>query len=125
MENLPIFLRIASELGLTPLNIALAGMLYFMGAHSGIFPKFWGDVNVKANLPASREQMERLSNYYNHDTTELLTEIRDGIGNVEEALTVMHANVGKGVADLTLAVSRLDNTLKEWEKYGVPQGNKK
>jgi hypothetical protein len=110
MEYAQTILHIATQLGLTPLNLVLIVMLYFMGAQSGIFPKFWKSESVKtAELPATRAQMDKLSSYYNHDTTEILRSIDSGVKNVHEA-----------VEKLEEVVSELKNNHHEWEKYGIP-----
>lgn len=82
-------------------------MMYFMGAHSGIFPKFWGDPkNVR--VPATKEQMDRLSNYYNHDTTEILKSIDAGVQKV-------HASI-ESLEDM---VKELKHHNQEMKEYGV------
>ena len=121
MEYLPQILQTAFELGFTPLNIFLACMLYFMGAHSGIFPKFWGNETQASNQPATREQMEKLSSYYNHDTTEILKDIRQHLSDVKEETKTINNNL----ASLAVTTNRLETTIREWEKYGVPSGNNK
>lgn len=113
METVYSILNTAIELGFTPLNLVLIVMLYFMGAHTGIFPKFWGKETQEANKPATREQMDKLSRYYNHDTTEILHSIDGGIKDVRKA-----------VENLDDRVKELHNTHAEWEKYGIPMRNR-
>ena len=120
MEHLPTALKIAVDLGLTPFNIVLVSILYFMGAHSGIFPKFWGEGDVNDDKPATKAQMDRLSNYYNHDTTELLTQIREHLSDVKEETKTINTTL----QTLTTTTNRLETTIREWERYGVPHGNK-
>lgn len=118
MESLPKAIELAVSLGLTPFNIVLIGILYFMGAHSGIFPKFWGkgDININDEKPATKGQMDRLSNYYNHDTTEILSQIREHLSDVKEETKTINTNLQA----LAVTTGRLENTIREWEKYGVP-----
>lgn len=120
MENLPHFVKIAVELGLTPFNLVLIGILYFMGAHSGIFPKFWGQGDVNEDKPATKAQMDKLSSYYNHDTTELLTQIREHLSDVRDETKT----INNTLQTLTTTTNRLETTIREWEKYGVPHKSK-
>jgi hypothetical protein len=98
--ELPQWAIVAAELGFTPLNLVLIAMLYFMGANSGFFPKFWG--KRKVDLPATQTQMDILSEHYNHETTAILTDIRD-------LLEKQTANIDE-----------VKRKQEEWEKYGVP-----
>lgn len=120
MESLPKAIELAVSLGLTPFNIVLIGILYFMGAHSGIFPKFWGQGDVNDDKPATKGQMDRLSNYYNHDTTELLTQIKEHLSDVKDETRTINATL----QTLSSTTNRLENTIREWEKYGVPHKQK-
>ncbi len=113
MEQAQTLLHIATELGLTPLNLVLVVMLYFMGAQHGMFPKFWKGEPSPDRVPATKAQMDRLSSHYNHDTTELLTSIDGGIKDVRKA-----------VEKLEDVVSELKNNHQEWEKFGIPVRNK-
>lgn len=116
MENIPQILHTALELGITPFNLVLIGILYFMGAHSGIFPKFWGDADASGTKPASQASMDKLSSYYNHDTTEILHDIREHLSDVKEETEKINTNL----TNLSQTTNRLENTIREWEKYGVP-----
>lgn len=107
------YLEIAAELGLTPFNMVLIVFLYFMGVKLGIFPKLWGG-SIEENQPATRAQMERLSNYYNHDTTALLTSIDGGIKEIKTA-----------VEKVEYQIKELHITHAEWEKFGIPARIKK
>lgn len=113
MEIIYSSLEIADTLGLTVLNLVLIAMLYFMGAQHGMFPKFWKTSSEVNDLPATRSQMERLSNYYNHDTTEILLSINQGIEKVHKA-----------VENLDDRIKELHMTHEEWEKYGIPTRQK-
>lgn len=104
-------ITIAAEVGLTPLNIILTAMVVILMNHLGISIKFW---EKKDEKPATRAQMDRLSNYYNHDTTELLTSIDSGIKEVRVA-----------VEKLEDSVRELHNHHSEWEKFGIPIREKK
>jgi hypothetical protein len=69
-------INIATDLGLTPLNLVLLTMLYFMGASSGIFPKFWKKENEDVpTLKQIFETMTHLKAHYNDETTENLEKI--------------------------------------------------
>jgi hypothetical protein len=114
MENFAQYIHIAQELGLTPLNLVLAAMLYFIGAHSGIFPKFYGETKDDT-LPATRAQMDKLSSYYNHDTTEILKSIDANVVKVHESVT----EVFKAVDKLDDAVKELKIHQQEIKEYGV------
>lgn len=116
MENLPTIVQLFFDLGFTPMNIVLGAGLYFMGAHNGIFPKFWGETTTDSHKPATKGQMDKLSNYYNHDTTELLTQIREHLADVKDEVKIINNNL----QSLSTTTNRLENTIREWEKYGVP-----
>lgn len=115
MEKIQQILKIAIDLGLTPLNIVLVSMLYFIGAHSDIFPKFWGSKKENSSKPATSEQMEKLTSYYNHDTTALLTQIREHLSDVKEETRIINNNLQA----LSVTTVRLEGTIREWEKYGI------
>lgn len=114
METAHQILEIGMELGMTPLNLVLMCMLYFMGAHSGIFPKFWGKESQDANKPATKAQMDKLSSYYNHDTTEILKSIDNNVVKVQLA-----------VENLEESIQDLKNQNSEWERFGIPIRNSK
>ncbi len=115
METATEIFNTLIQLGFTPLNLVLIVMLYFMGAHTGIFPKFWGEEKSDENeKPATRAQMDKLANYYNHDTTAILNSIDEGIKQVRIA-----------VESLDDRVKELHNTHQEWEKYGIPTRDRK
>lgn len=114
METATKVFTTAIELGFTPLNLVLIVMIYFMGANTGIFPKFWGKEPQDANKPATRAQMDKLSSYYNHDTTEILKSIDNGVKSLNTAIEKVDDQI-----------QTLHNTHAEWEKYGIPVRNKK
>lgn len=120
METAITLLKHLAEFGFSPLNVVLIAMIYFMGTQLGIFPKFWGDKTASAVKPASQESMDKLSSYYNHDTTELLTDIRDHLSDLKEETKVISANL----TSLHITTNRLETTIREWERYGVPNGKK-
>ncbi len=122
METALTILQELSILGFTPLNVVLLGMLYFIGAHSNIFPKFWGSKDSADNdKPATKGQMDKLSNYYNHDTTEILTEIKEHLSDVRHETRIINATL----STLSNTTGRLETTIREWEKYGVPDNKHK
>lgn len=117
METATKIFTTAIELGFTPLNLVLMVMIYFMGAHTGIFPKFWGKETQDtkdANRPATKAQMDKLSSYYNHDTTEILKSIDGGVKSLNSS-----------IQKLDDQIQILHNTHVEWEKYGIPIRDKK
>lgn len=114
METAIKIFHTAVDLGFTPLNLVLIVMVYFMGAHTGIFPKFWGKEEEGENTPATKAQMNKLASYYNHDTTAILNSIDDGIKQVRTA-----------VENLDDRVKELHTTHQEWEKYGIPTRDRK
>lgn len=118
MDQLPFYIHLANELGITPLNLVLAAMLYFLGAQHGVFPKWWGG---ETDAPATKSQMERLSNYYNHDTTAILQSIDSGIKDVHKAVGEVHQAVEK----LEDSIKELHTHHQEWEKFGIPIRPKK
>lgn len=109
-------ITIATELGFTPLNLVLLAMLYFLGAQHGFFPKWWGDKVEKTNQsePGTKEQMEYLINYYNHDTTAILKSMDAKLGDIKPTLE-----------SVELLLKELHVKQNEWEKYGVPARIKK
>lgn len=105
----------ASEYGLSPLNLVLIVMLYFMGAHSGIFPRFWEKKvggQQTFTLAQLYNEMMTLRQYFNHETTERL----DGIMKAQNETHEVHLKVKERVEDL-------HRKNLEWEKYGIPIRN--
>ena len=94
-------IQIASDLGLTPLNLVLLTMLYFMGASSGIFPKFWKKENEEVpTLKQIFETMSHLKAHYNDETTDNLEKIGrnqetmiSGIREIRESQKVIAKDV--------------------------------
>lgn len=108
MEYTQYIIHIANELGFTPLNLILVVMLYFMGAQHGMFPKFWKGEPSPDRVPASKAQMDKLSTYYNHDTTEILRSIDLGVKKVHVA-----------VENLEDIIKELKHNQSEMKEYGV------
>lgn len=88
------------------LTLILIGLLFFK---EEIIPWIKEKLGFKSGKMATSEQMEELSDHYNHETTDLLTGINEGIAKVNENLIVMGETIKE--------VSRKQ---QEWEKYGVP-----
>jgi len=103
MSELHQILQLASELGFSPLNLVLLVMLYFMGAQSGVFPKFWraNDRHTTPTIHDLHEQVLSLKEYFNHETTNRLDAIQ-----AEQQL--MHEDV-RG----------LHRKHDEYDKYGI------
>ena len=89
-----------------------------LGKMFGVTPK-----EEDAEKPATRGQMDKLSNYYNHDTTILLQSIDYSIKELNESIKGVHSNVGdinRNLANLEKVVKELEDNHREWEKYGIP-----
>lgn len=83
MEEFALIFHKLFELGFTPLNIVLMVMLYFIGSHSGIFPKFWKsstedeeEEKKEPTLADLHREVSKLSGYFNHETTTHLEELK-------------------------------------------------
>lgn len=104
METIVPTIKYLVEIGFSPLNLVLVGMMYFMGAHHGMFPKFWGDQDSQLKTPTIKDlhdQMSQLQGHFNHETTDRLDQINS-----------KHDKLIEGVEELK---------LKHWEyeKYGI------
>ena len=110
-------IQLAIELGITPLNIVLIVMLYFMGASNGIFPKFWKKENEESpTLKQIFETMTHLKNHYNDTTTENLELIGRNQDEMKEKLNKISTH-----QDLIKEEVKAINTrLNEYDKYGIP-----
>ncbi len=95
MDHFLEIIRTLSEYGFTPVNLILGTMLYFIGAKSGIFPRFWKQAEVEEEDPAQDAPVwaRHLLQHFNHDTTDhheathaKLDEVRDRVKNVEVTL---------------------------------------
>ena len=78
----------ASELGFSPLNLVLIGMIYFIGAQHGMFPKFWNtnDQSKGVNLKDLHTEFTSLKEYVNHDTSERLESIQADTAEINEGV---------------------------------------
>lgn len=96
-------LQTLDALGFSPTSIVILGMLYFMGAQSGMFPRFWDTNEEKKGVTIAQlhDEMQHLKSYFNHETTERLDKI-----NVE-------------VSDVKESVKELNRKHEEYEKYGI------
>lgn len=86
IEELKQTIIILAELGFSPLNIVLIGMVYFMGAQHGMFPKFWrtSDENKGVNIGDLHTEMMQLREHFNHETSDSLTSIKNNTLEIRE-----------------------------------------
>ena len=120
LEHLPAVLKALADYGISPVMLILIAMLYFMGAHSGIFPKFWGaqrEDEEKESVPA---WAQKIMEYYNHDTTEHHNE-------THKKLDSLIALNGEHVKNTLEHQSRVRENFRELKasldtikEYGVP-----
>ena len=103
MESIINFLQILDALGFSLLNIVLICMLYFMGAQSGMFPRFWSSEENKKGVTIAQlhQEMTQLKAYFNHETTDQLKKVNSEL-----------ENIGEGV-------KKIDRRHDEYEKYGI------
>lgn len=132
------FIEILKNLGLTPLNIVLLGMVYLLMAHIGIVDKFWlsgeekkKQKEYKRNYDDGRPIMSipdladgfgrleqavgRLSQYYNHDTTQHQQTVINALGDIKDGLRDIRDET-KEQGKLVRASHTITKELKE---YGV------
>ena len=83
-------LMIAERLGLTPLNLILGVMLYFMGAKLGIFPKIWNGKNDKKN--GYQEQIDSLKDHADIANREMGA-IKKSISKIEENVAYIKGKI--------------------------------
>lgn len=104
METAKTILEAAAAYGFSPLNLVLMVMLYFMGAHAGVWPKFWKKGDDENKTPTVHDlyaEISKLKMYFNHETTERLDKI------VERQ---------KGIGEDVKSIVRKHD---EYEKYGI------
>ena len=81
------------ELGFSPLNIVLIAMLYFMGAHHGMFPKFWNKDDKESVAPTIKDlhdEMAGLKAHFNDETTDRLDTIIEGQQEIKEGVQTVN-----------------------------------
>lgn len=78
------YIMLLQSLGLTPLNMALAVMLYFIGQKAGIFPKLWKSNEEETEKEEIPTWALRLQQHFNDETSIILKEIRDGVHKLDE-----------------------------------------
>ena len=110
-------IQIAFELGITPLNLILIVMLYFMGAQSGIFPKFWKQSEDKTTptLKEVHEIMTHLKTHYNDETTDNLEKIGRNQDDMKRGIEKISTKQDKIGDEITLIKNRQDS----WHEYGI------
>lgn len=113
--DLAQIIQLAIELGLTPFNLALIAMVYFMGAQHGMFPKFWSKEDNTPTIKEVHEIMQHLKAHYNDETTENLEIIADNQKDMKRDLGKISSHQDLIRNDVAVIRSKQD----EWEKYGV------
>ena len=107
------FILIITELGITPLNIILVVMVVILMNHLGISIKFW-EKKDKSDKPATKSQVDYLTEYYNHDITAYLKNIDVNIEKMENSMNFIKDGIRE-----------IKQTHEEWDKYGVITRDKK
>lgn len=114
-----------AELGFSPLNLVLMGMLYLLMAHLGIAPKIWnGTLKKEKNGFGLKEvvdyyqenfgkQITQLGEYYNHDITDKLKDIAEG-----------QKEISKNLSEQKDTLKDISRTLENIREYGVKCINK-
>ena len=87
------YIMLLQSLGLTPLNIVLVVMVYFMGTTAGIFPKFWKLKGAETEAEETTEETpkwaQELKEHFNDTTTNLLTRIASGVEKLDTKQATM------------------------------------
>jgi len=107
------WVQLALSLGLTPLNIVLIGMVYFLGVKMELFPKFWGeDEEQQEKIPL---WAQNLQTYFNHDTTEHHEKTHEKL----DMLIRMEEKEHDNAQQFRDTLKDIGTTLANIEKYGV------
>lgn len=83
LATLTHFFHTMEAAGITPFNLVLLVMVYFMGVKLQIFPNLLGKKSVpdgsenSVTLLSLHQQMSKLNGYFNHDTTVHLQTIEE------------------------------------------------
>lgn len=104
-----------TALGITPFNLVLLLMVYFMGSRLHIFPTFFGKKSEEDEDPSEtrvslidlHRQMKTLAGYFNHETTAQLRTIEE---KTELAIS--------GINDIK-------RKQEEFDRYGITVRNTK
>lgn len=107
------YLQVAQALGLTPLNIILIAMLYFVGAKIGLFPKFW---NREEQAEPTPLWAESLLQHFNHETTEQNMEANIALKEIKET----QRDILNMIRDGNRLQERVIILLENFDKYGIP-----
>ena len=110
MENIPDIINALRMWGVTPLTVIIVGMLYFMGAQHGMFPKFWKTNGEKraATLADVHSEMVGLKSYFNHETTERLDKSLENQKEIKKKQEETHE-----------CVKSVVRKQDEWDRFGV------
>jgi len=110
MEHLPDIIRAMAEYGISPLNLVLILMMYFMGAQSGVFPKFWG-----GKIDSTPDWAKYLLQHFNHDTTDFHKATHTKL----DTLIEKEEEEAKERTEMRDDVKNIQHTLDTFEKFGV------
>ena len=110
-------IQIAFELGITPLNLVLLGMLYVFMANSGQLPKFWKQSEDKTTptLKEVHEIMTHLKTHYNDETTENLVIIGRNQDDMKRDLNKISTKQDK-IGDEINSIKKMN---EDFEKFGI------
>jgi hypothetical protein len=95
MATLTSLFQTMEAAGITPFNLVLLVMVYFMGVKLQIFPNLLGkkptpdESENSVTLVSLYQQMQKLNGYFNHDTTEHLRVIEEK----QDQILVMAADI--------------------------------
>lgn len=99
MEHVPAILEAMARLGFSPMWVIVLIMMYFMGANTGAFPKFWSKQQEKTeDIPV---WAQHLIQHFNHDTTSQHDETHLKLENIKK--------------DTEKIIAKTE----EWDKYGI------
>lgn len=116
----------AIEAGFTPLNLVLFVMLYFTLAKLGIFPRLWpkkwenkddekDDENKSPTLHDIHLTMNKLSEHFNHRTTEELETISKNQEDMKRGVE----KISKKQDDIATHVTKIRVRQDNWHEYGI------
>ena len=107
-----------SELGLSPFNLILLGILYSLGIQTGLFPRFWKTETEEDKTPTLRDIhsiMLHLKEHYNDETTDNLEKIGENQKDMIRGITKISISQD-GIKE---EVSRVKRFHEEYAEYGI------
>lgn len=111
MEHIPEIIKAMAEWGVSPLNLILIAMMYFIGAKNGIFPPLWKE-EKKENVP---EWAQHLLQNFNHSTTDFHLQTHQKLDTLIEK-EEEEAKERQEIRDNTRDIK---TKLAEFDRYGV------